>query len=61
MELLEVMAIVSAAREEGRQAAHAGKHRKQNPYSPFEDELKAAGWDDGYCRAVEDIRKKGAL
>lgn len=58
MNLLEAMAVVSAAREEGRQAALEGQRRETNPYAPPEDELRAAGWDDGYSRAVDDMKRR---
>lgn len=50
MDLTEAMRIVSEAREEGAAAYRAGKRRENNPHSPFEDELAAAGWDDGYSK-----------
>lgn len=52
MDLEEAMRVVTQARDEGAKAAADGKRREHNPYSSFEDELRAAGWDDGYGKAV---------
>lgn len=59
MDLQEAMRVVTQARAEGAKAAEDGKRRQQNPYSPFEDELRAAGWDDGYGRAVLAAKEGG--
>lgn len=56
MDLQEAMRVATEARAEGAQAARDGKRRNNNPYSPFEDELQAAAWDDGYSRAAWNRR-----
>jgi ribosome modulation factor len=53
--LFDAMKIASAAREEGAEAARAGKKRDDCPH---QDELSRVSWEDGYSREVSRLRTK---